>query len=386
MDVINGKVLVFTDLHIGLKGAQKNRLAICVKVVKQIIDCVKKNGIGTVIFLGDWNHTRVSTENNALNVSYKLMQALSKEAKVYAILGNHDIYMKNSLDINSLVIFNDLPNVEVVEKVTEVSINGNKSLLIPWLGDVSNYAKESQDMLFGHFDISSKFLIKSYVADNKQQTMSESLSAELDADIDLQEDIGDLVGDFVDIAKKSGKIFSGHIHGHREFLSKGRWFSFVGSPYQQNLGEIGYKCGVYVIDESNTAKFIELVGIPKHVEVRTSQMLKENFDFSCIKGNIVHKIYDIDLEAADDAKLSQRINDMQPYEELMPDYEVALKDPSTVDVADESIALMNKSKMEYVKRYVGNIDKKVLADEGIEAEKLIALLEDHYDNVTEEEA
>ena len=385
METISGKVLVFTDLHIGLKGAQKNRLAICARVVKKIIDYTVANGIGTILFLGDWNHTRVSTENNALNVSYRLMQALAKVAKVYAILGNHDIYMKNSLDINSLVIFKDLANVVLVDKVMEASINGNKSLLIPWLGDLTAYDKESQDMLFGHFDISSKFLIKSYVADNAAKGVSEELGKELSADKDLGS-VGDLVGDFVDVAKKTGKIFSGHIHGHKEFLSKGRWFSFVGSPYQQNLGELGCKCGFYVIDEANDAKFVELEGIPKHVEVRVSQMLKDNFDFSCIKGNIVHKIYDVDIEAVDDAKLSQKINDQQPYEELMPDYEVALKDTPTTEITDESIALIKKSKMEYVKLYVGNIDKKTLEAEGIEADKLIAVLEEHYDMVTGEDA
>ena len=385
METIRGKVLVFTDLHIGLKGAQKNRLAICVKVVKKIIDYIVANGIETILFLGDWNHTRVSTENNALNVSYRLMQAMAKVAKVYAILGNHDIYMKNSLDINSLVIFKDLANVVLVDKVMEASINGNKSLLIPWLGDLTAYDKESQDMLFGHFDISSKFLIKSYVADNAAKGVSEELGKELSADKDLGS-VGDLVGDFVDVAKKTGKIFSGHIHGHKEFLSKGRWFSFVGSPYQQNLGELGCKCGFYVIDEANNAKFVELEGIPKHVEVRVSQMLKDDFDFSCIKGNIVHKIYDVDIEAADDAKLSQKINDQQPYEELMPDYEVALKDTSTTEITDESIALIKKSKMEYVKRYVENIDKKTLEAAGLEADKLIAVLEEHYDMVTGEDA
>ena len=385
METISGKVLVFTDLHIGLKGAQKNRLAICARVVKKIIDYTVANGIGTILFLGDWNHTRVSTENNALNVSYRLMQALAKVAKVYAILGNHDIYMKNSLDINSLVIFKDLANVVLVDKVMEASINGNKSLLIPWLGDLTAYDKESQDMLFGHFDISSKFLIKSYVADNAAKGVSEELDKELSADKDLGS-VGDLVGDFVDVAKKTGKIFSGHIHGHKEFLSKGRWFSFVGSPYQQNLGELGCKCGFYVIDEANNAKFVELEGIPKHVEVRVSQMLKDDFDFSCIKGNIVHKIYDVDIEAADDAKLSQKINDQQPYEELMPDYEVALKDTPTTEITDESIALIKKSKMEYVKRYVENIDKKTLEAEGLEADKLIAVLEEHYDMVTGEDA
>ena len=42
--------------------------------------------------------------------------------------------------------------------------------------------------------------------------------------------------------------------------------------------------------------------------------------------------------------------------------------------------------MEYVKRYVGNIDKKILEAEGLEADKLIAVLEEHYDMVTGEDA
>ena len=42
---------------------------------------------------------------------------------------------------------------------------------------------------------------------------------------------GDFVGDFVDVVKNTGTIFSGHIHGRREFLAKGRKFVFVGDPY-----------------------------------------------------------------------------------------------------------------------------------------------------------
>jgi len=34
------------------------------------------------------------------------------------IVGNHDIYMKNSNDINSLVIFKDLDNVDLVGEVS----------------------------------------------------------------------------------------------------------------------------------------------------------------------------------------------------------------------------------------------------------------------------
>lgn len=176
MEKIVGKSLIFTDLHLGLKNASKSRLAICINVIKEIIEYVKTNDVKNIIFLGDWNHSRTLTENNVLNVSYKLMKALSKAAKTYLILGNHDIYMKNSVDINSLVIFNDLPNVKIISKVEQFDINGKNSLFVPWLGDVSVYENESYDMMFGHFDVSHKYLIKAYIEDNsKKQKISESL-------------------------------------------------------------------------------------------------------------------------------------------------------------------------------------------------------------------
>lgn len=159
MIAINGKTLIFTDLHLGLKSASKGRLAICVKVIKSIISHVKQDKIDNILFLGDWHHSRIFLENNVLNVSYKLMQALAKNCKVYLIVGNHDIYMKNSVDVNSLVMFESIPNVTIIEKATEATLNGNTSLLVPWLADFSAFKPNTYDMMFGHFDASHKYLV-----------------------------------------------------------------------------------------------------------------------------------------------------------------------------------------------------------------------------------
>lgn len=156
---ISGKVLVFTDLHLGLSNNSVSKLKIAIKAVEEIIKYIKAHDVREVLFLGDWNHSRVTTENNVLNVSYKLMSALQKNAHVRMIIGNHDTYMKNSIDINSLVIFKDLPNVEVISKNEVININGKQALLTPWLGDLSSFNKEQFDILFGHFDVSAKYLI-----------------------------------------------------------------------------------------------------------------------------------------------------------------------------------------------------------------------------------
>lgn len=73
--------------------------------------------------------------------------------------------------------------------------------------------------------------------------------------------------------------------------------------------------------------FHEISSVPKHVEIKMSDVVNniDEYDFSKVKGNIVHKIYDIEVDRMLDAKVSQKILDMGPFEELLPDYEVQVQ-------------------------------------------------------------
>lgn len=136
MKDINGKVLITTDWHLGLKNNSKNRLAIVVNVVKNLIEKIKEDKIENLIFAGDLFHVRTALDVNVIDVAFKLILTLSKHCHLYLICGNHDSYLKNSIDINSLKIFRTISNVDIIDSSTEVSINGNKSLLVPWLGNL----------------------------------------------------------------------------------------------------------------------------------------------------------------------------------------------------------------------------------------------------------
>lgn len=87
-------------------------------------------------------------------------------------------------------------------------------------------------MLVGHFDVSAKYLIASYIEDNaKDASASSKLESYIQSDLllnstamatatsdDIKDVVGskkkpnDLVGDFIECAKKGGTVFSGHIH------------------------------------------------------------------------------------------------------------------------------------------------------------------------------
>lgn len=312
------------------------------------------------------------------------------------ILGNHDLFNKNSTDVNSINIFRDNSNVHVIDSPIEIALNGKKALLVPWLSDLSGFKAESYDYVLGHFDISSKFLIASYAQEHsKASKASDMASIEIDNDSYLAKTEcssskpEDLLGSFIELAKPKGTIFAGHIHQHKEMTAKGRKFIFVGSPYQQNLGDIGCCCGYYEIDELGNYSFIELSGIPKHVVFKSSDILKEGvdaFDFSSASGNIVQKTYDVDVSMADDLKISQKIESFKPYEELLPDYQVALDfTKEDVEHQDSLVKTLKKSKLDYIRRYIDQLEDTVLEEAKIDREKLFNIMKKYYSTAVGED-
>ena len=112
----------------------------------------------------------------------------------------------------------------------------------------------------------------------------------------------------------------------------------------------------------------------------------DNFDFSVVKGNIVHKTYDVEVSVADDAKISQKINDWQPYEELLPDYQVALDfTKEDVEHQDNLVKMLKKSKLDYIESYINQLEDKALTDANIDKVKLFKLMKAYYGKAIGEE-
>ena len=396
MYILNGKTLVFTDQHFGVKGNSQLRQKIGALVIKKILDAIEKDNIDNIIFCGDYFHQRNALTVDTLNIAYRCLQALAKHCSVYMILGNHDLFNKNSTDVNSINIFRDNNNIYVIDKPAEAELNGKLVLFVPWLADLSSFKTESYDFMFGHFDISSKFLVSSYVQEHSRcMASSDNTSTMIDDDCCLEVTDNeskrpeDFLGSFIELSKKNGAIFAGHIHQHKEMTVRGRKFIFVGSPYEQNLGDIGCRCGFYEIDDIGNYSFYEIDGIPKHIQFKTSDIKKcgiDRYDFSCAKGNIVQKVYDEDISIEDDLKINQKIASFNPYEELLPDYQVALDFASdNVEQHNNFVKMLKKSKLEYVNSYINQLDNKVLEDSNIEKPKLFSIMKKYYNDVSGEE-
>lgn len=407
MEKITGKTLVTTDWHFGIKSNSISRLNILVKVVNEINRYIKGNKIRNLVFMGDLFHNRNNLSVQTINVALKCINTLAKSCNVYLIIGNHDLFNKSSVEVNSLNIFRNTKNVTVIDHPTEYEMNGERVLMCPWLSKLTSYSESSYDKIFGHFDISFKFLVASYIESNTSKNITNKEVKELiekdemfreseldDLDFNTEDETetymngeksSDLIGTWTNIVKEKGTIFSGHIHGHREFFTNNRKFIFVGSPYQQTRGEKESNDGFYIIDDDGSYIFHEITSAPIHVDIRMSDVVKDisKFDFSIVKNSIVHKIYDIEVDRVTDAKIAQMITDNKPYEELTPDFDVAQTYTDENGTNIDSVDALKKSKIEYLHNYIDNIEGNVLTDNSLEREKLHSCMEEYYNMINE---
>ena len=405
---LTGKTLITTDWHFGLKGNQIGRLKILVDVTRKIVEFMKENKVDNFMFCGDFFHNRENLSVNTINVALSCMDLIARGRKVVMILGNHDLFNKNSTKINSANIFRNTKNVTIVAEPTEADINGKKTLLVPWLSDLSGFKKNSFDFMFGHFDVSPEYQMAAYIEDNSGRVqatdklvdlienddlllssdMNVGFSAENRTDTFLnRKKSSEMLGEWVDLVKAGGTIFSGHIHGRREFYAKRRKVVFVGSPYQQTLGEAKSHDGFYLMEPNSKFSFHDLPGIPVHVDIRMSEVLSDgidSYDFSKCRGNIVHRVYDVEMDRVDETRILQRISDNSPYEELPPDYELMFTSGQCGDKeVMESITAIKTSKMEYLHRYIDRMNDSDLSGHGIEKGKLLKIMNDYYSMVEE---
>jgi len=378
---ITGKTVVFSDLHLGLKGSNVAYLDICKNVIKEIAKYLKTNKIRNVVFCGDFFHSRKQIDLMSLSYGMHVVSDLAKLADVYLICGNHDSYFKNTTNVNSIKIFKETKHVHIIDAEPEAfSMNGQHGLFIPWDADnkfdFSGCEKESLDLVFGHFDFSVKYFMSSYVSDNASNSATSSLLSELNVEADKN-----FPKTAVELVKEGGCVYSGHIHLRKEFIAKSRKIIFVGSPYEQTFGERWTNHGFYVLDESNVPVFVELTSFPKHVVLRMSEVVSagpENFDFSKVKSNIVKKLYDVPVDKAKDAVIDKSISGFSPFAEALSEYEIAAQDSSGI-VSSKTLDLIKKSKIEYIRSYIDDIAESVLKELNLDKDRIFELIKSYYE-------
>ena len=376
-----GKSLVFTDLHVGISNDKPSRQKIAERLIDEICDAIEMEGIRQVFFLGDLFHQRTSIEVTSLNVANDIVRRLASMCEVFLLQGNHDLYEKCNSVITSLNIF-DLNNVHIISTPTEMTLNSQRVLLVPWLCGMpleefihDGKTHKEYDIMMGHFDISYSGDIRlkgqKYVNSYRVGGMSCS---------DVEK--GNIVDEILHHTHDGSTIYLGHIHEHETLAFGNRTWNIVGSPQYQvhdmkRLPESRKLHGYFTLDESNKDTFHESKSVPRFVTVYASDVLNGKMDESKLDGAIIRRCYDILMNEEQRKSMDAIVSNANIYEEDSSVFmlgEVEKDGIDGEDSSDEGDTSILIDKFDYIK---GQIDQ--ISHPAIDNGKLLAMMKEYYD-------
>ena len=219
------KIAIVTDTHFNFKKGNKVFHEYFEKFYKEVFfPTLKKYKIDTVIHMGDMFDNRKATDYWSIDWTKRVILEPLKKYNVHVILGNHDIFYKNTTKLNSpMLLLNNYKNIKVYENPTSVNINGKDFLFIPWItpeGEqetLQAIQNTQARVCLGHLELSGFYVNKG----NFQQH-----------------------GRDKNIFNKFDRVFSGHYHTRND---DGKIF-YLGNPYQLYWSDYNDKRGFTIFD------------------------------------------------------------------------------------------------------------------------------------------
>lgn len=239
-------VMVMTDLHYGMSNNNRAHNQRCEDFVKWSIDRAKDLGIKTLLFLGDWSHNRNSVNVSTLNYSHSGLKMLSQNFdNVIMLLGNHDLYFRDKLEIHSIPYVQDFGNIKLIDKITTI----DDFCFVPWLvGDEwKQIPKLKSPYLFCHAEI-ARFKMNAMV----EMPDHGGLTAEHFAHQQM--------------------VFSGHFHKRQRKNN----ILYVGNAFPHNFADAGDdERGIMIWKPGSEPKFESWPDAPKYRVLQLSQALSD---------------------------------------------------------------------------------------------------------------
>jgi len=282
------EIAIFSDLHLGVHINSPVWHEISHNWAKWYVNELKEKEIDTVVFCGDFFHSRSEITVNTLHQAGEILDLFS-DFKVYMIAGNHDSFYKNNCSVNSIRILKGRDNITVFDKPTVYQIYGQECFFAPWGTKVEEI--EESDVIFGHFEIES-FKMNTY------KLCEEGFKSK-------------------DLLDKSPLIITGHFHLREERKYETGTVLYVGSPFELDFGDEGSTKGYYTLNlQTKKFNFYENTVSPKHIKINLSELIKiKNFNgrgSDIIGKNIIKLAIDKNISNEDLDKLSTKLNTFKP--------------------------------------------------------------------------
>jgi len=253
------RVWMITDTHFGVRSNSREWMDIIENFFKEQLFPLLKSEFrpgDILVHCGDTFDSRQSINLYVMNKGLDLMEELSQILPVYSIIGNHDIFMKYSNEINSMKLFKHVPNLHVFEspQMMQSIETGKKLFFLPWVEehgefrDIIQDPVNSADVMFCHSDVKG-------IAFNRYVKIEE--------------------GTEIECFNGYHRVYSGHIH----FAQKYKNVRMLGTPYELTRSDSGNPKSIWMLDlETDEERCWENTVSPKFLRYRLEWILEHSID------------------------------------------------------------------------------------------------------------
>lgn len=269
------RCMVFTDIHLGLRHNSKEHNQDCLDYIEWFIAEAKARNAETCIFMGDFHHHRNQINAQTLDYSISLLHRLNEEFDTtYFMVGNHDLYFRDSRAITSMRFASLFPKIELVDTIMT---RGDVSF-VPWLVEdewkgVENLASK---YLFGHLELPG-FKMNAMVEMPDNGTLNSKHFP------------------------NQTYVFSGHFHKRQ---SKGK-IHYIGNTFGHNFSDVwDFERGAMFLEWDKEPVFLDYMEGPRFININLSALL-ENPELHLKPKTYLQAVLDLDISYEEAAFLRE---------------------------------------------------------------------------------
>lgn len=239
------RAVSFTDIHLGLKHNSPIHNQDCVDYINWLVGVAKSMNAETCIFMGDFFHHRNQINLHTLDFSLQVFRILNDNFdNVYFLVGNHDLYLKESRSISSTKFADLFPNIHLID---EIVTKGDVSL-VPWMvGDEwKKISTMKSKYLFGHLEVPG-FKMNAMVEMPDHGTVNPKHFVHQDY------------------------VFSGHFHKRQ---AQGK-IHYIGNPFGHNYSDVwDFDRGCMFIEWGSDPVYLNYENGPRFINLTLSRLLE----------------------------------------------------------------------------------------------------------------
>ena len=262
------KIALLGDTHFGVRNDARHFHEYYEKFYSEVFfPYLEEHGINTIIQLCDL-FDRIKYINFlslAESRRYFFDECKKRNIRLHALIGNHDIFWRNSLEINSPdLLLRDYDNITLWAKHGTLELDGAVFDMIPWMcneneNEIREFvSKSTSPYCIGHFELVGYYMQRGQVSHEGYEDV---------------------------FLKNYDQVYSGHYHS-RSASVDGK-IAYLGTPYELFWSDYKDQKGFGVFDtQSNVFKFVTNPNRMFH-KLTYDDTKELNEDFSNLKNKYI---------------------------------------------------------------------------------------------------